>query len=86
MSKIILNKPNQKIFFKLFRTISILLFILPLSLTNTDLKEDESNLELIFVYQHIRHGARGPQLVIILFLKMVSTNFVFLGKVKEMEN
>jgi hypothetical protein len=60
MSTIILNKPNQKIFLKIFRYLSILLFILPFSLTNTDLKEDESNLELIFVYQHIRHGARGP--------------------------
>ena len=36
------------------------LLIICFSLMNSNLDIDESELELIFVYQHIRHGARGP--------------------------
>ena len=46
------------IFFNQFLSILILCsFFLE---TNTKISDDTKDLELIFVYQHIRHGARGP--------------------------
>ena len=60
MSKIISSNSNQKSIYKLFQLISISILISSLSLFNSKLKEGEEDLELIFVYQHIRHGARGP--------------------------
>ena len=59
----ILSNPNQKItFFKIFQSISIFFIFCLFSFikSNATLKEGEDELELIFVYQHIRHGARGP--------------------------
>ena len=50
------------IFFKIFQSISIFFIFCLFSFikSNATLKEGEDELELIFVYQHIRHGARGP--------------------------
>jgi Ca2+/Na+ antiporter len=59
----ILSNPNQKItFLKLFQSISIFFIFSLFSFikSKATLKEGEDELELIFVYQHIRHGARGP--------------------------
>ena len=38
--------------------LSLSLFIIQISLISS--QPDQKNLQLIFVYQHIRHGARGP--------------------------
>ena len=47
---------------KNFLSLIFILTLLSLNILTTCLKEgeDEEELELIFVYQHIRHGARGP--------------------------
>jgi len=56
----ILSNSNQKTFSKFIQFLSIILLISTFSSINSKLKEEEEDLELIFVYQHIRHGARGP--------------------------
>ena len=62
MPKIILfNK--RKDFLGIFQSLSIILFVSSFSLINQTLISDninEENLELIFVYEHVRHGVRGP--------------------------
>ena len=63
MATNILSNPNQKIIFcKIFQSISIFFIFSLFSFikSKATLKEGEDELELIFVYQHIRHGARGP--------------------------
>ena len=75
MPIIILSNPNQKNFFKIFKTISILYIIASISLINNKyLKDGDQELELLFVYQHIRHGARGPS---------ASYNSLFINGVDE---
>lgn len=60
MARTVLNNSNQKKYLKKIQFLPILLLIICFSLMNSNLDIDESELELIFVYQHIRHGARGP--------------------------
>ena len=60
MARTVLNNSNQKNYLKKIQFLPILLLIICFSLMNSNLDIDESELELIFVYQHIRHGARGP--------------------------
>ena len=60
MSRKILSNSNQKIFLSKNKILSIFIFITMISLINSIVKLDDQELELIFVYQHIRHGARGP--------------------------
>ena len=60
MARKVLNNYNQKKYLKKIQFLPILLLIICFSLMNSNLDIDESELELIFVYQHIRHGARGP--------------------------
>ena len=75
MPIILLSNPNQKNFFKIFKTISILYIIASISLINNKyLKDGDQELELLFVYQHIRHGARGPS---------ASYNSLFINGVDE---
>ena len=75
MSTIILSNPNQKKYFKIFNSLSILFIIISISLTNNKyLKDGDQELELIFVYQHVRHGARGPS---------ASYNSLFINGVDE---
>ena len=44
---------------------------------------DPDNLQLIFVYQHIRHGARGPSASYNSLSSTESMNSVFHGKERE---
>ena len=75
MPTILLSIPNQKKYFKIFNTLSILFIIISISLTNNVyLKDGDEELELIFVYQHVRHGARGPS---------ASYNSLFINGVDE---
>ena len=60
MSIFSLNNSIQKILLKILQTFSIFVFLSCLPSINSTLKEDEEDLELIFVYEHVRHGARGP--------------------------
>ena len=63
MPKIILYKKSKKVFFTIFQSLSIILFVSSFSFINQTLNSDninEEDLELIFVYQHVRHGVRGP--------------------------
>jgi len=55
-----LKNSNQKIILKKAKYLPILIFLTMISLINSVVKLDDQELELIFVYQHIRHGARGP--------------------------
>ena len=75
MSTILLSNYNQKKNFKIFNSLSILFIIISISLTNNKyLKDGDQELELIFVYQHVRHGARGPS---------ASYNSLFINGVDE---
>ena len=62
MPKIIFSK-QSKVFFTIFQSLSIVLFVSSFPLLNQTLNSDNINvedLELIFVYEHVRHGIRGP--------------------------
>ena len=62
MPKIIFSK-QRKVFFTIFQSLSIVLFVSSFPLLNQTLNSDNINvedLELIFVYEHVRHGIRGP--------------------------
>ena len=62
MPKIIFSK-QSKVFFTIFQSLSIALFVSSFPLLNQTLNSDNINvedLELIFVYEHVRHGIRGP--------------------------
>jgi hypothetical protein len=60
MSNSILSNSIQKKGFINLRFLQYLSIFMLFSIINTTLEVEEDNLELIFVYQHIRHGARGP--------------------------
>jgi Ca2+/Na+ antiporter len=60
MSRNIPSNSNQKKFFKLFQSISIIFLISIFSQFISSEDIDLDDLELIFVYEHVRHGARGP--------------------------
>ena len=69
MPKIIFSK-QSKVFFTIFQSLSIALFVSSFPLLNQTLNSDNINvedLELIFVYEHVRHEIRGHHQVIILF-------------------
>ena len=76
MPKIILYNQSKKVFFTIFQTLSIVLFVSLFSLINQTLNSDNINedLELIFVYEHVRHGIRGPS---------ASYNSLFINGVDE---
>ena len=74
---------------KKFKFLPLLCLLATLSLFNLSLTQDVpdmNNLELIFVYEHARHGARGILLHIIPYSKMGSMNSKYHGKEKEMVN
>ena len=59
----ILYNQCKKFFFTIFQFLSIALFISLFSFMNQTIYSeniDENNLDLIFVYEHVRHGIRGP--------------------------
>ena len=59
----ILYNQSKKFFFTIFQFLSIALFISLFSFMNQTIYSeniDENNLDLIFVYEHVRHGIRGP--------------------------
>ena len=60
MSNSILSNSIQKKSFINFLFLHYLSIFMLFSLIDTKLEAEDDNLELIFVYQHIRHGARGP--------------------------
>ena len=60
MSKKVLKNSNHRIFLKLLNSFSILFLFSICFQCNISIDVDPKDLELIFVYQHIRHGARGP--------------------------
>ena len=76
MPKIILYNQSKKVFFTIFQTLSIVLFVSLFSFINQTLNSDNINedLELIFVYEHVRHGIRGPS---------ASYNSLFINGVDE---
>ena len=60
MSRITLSNPNKNGFLKFLHSSSFLIIFILFSLINSSVIYDGQELELIFVYQHVRHGARGP--------------------------
>ena len=60
MSKYKPNKSYNKKYLKIFQSISLILFVFIFSQFNCSININVDDLELIFVYEHVRHGARGP--------------------------
>ena len=74
MSIIRRSNPIKTILIKILHSSFFLILISFFQNIASSLKEDTEDLELLFVYQHIRHGARGPS---------ASYNSLFINQVDE---
>jgi hypothetical protein len=74
MSIISRSNPIKTIIIKILHSSFFLILISFFQNIASSLKEDTEDLELLFVYQHIRHGARGPS---------ASYNSLFINQVDE---
>ena len=86
MGKISPKVSSKKSLLNLINLIPFFYTIISLTLTELSAQEvpDIKDLQLIFVYQHIRHGARGPSASYnSLFIDGVDVNFVTIRSVRD---